>query len=154
MPTDPALADELVGTVRGWVAKDVIPHASEFEHADEFPEAMVQQMRDFGLFGATIPEEHGGLDLDVLTYARLVEELAYGWMSLSGILNTHTIVVNLVKRFGTDEQRAQWLPGMATGEIRARSRCPSPTPAAMPRPCAARPCPTATSTSWTAPRCG
>ena len=118
MPTDPALADELVATVRGWVAKDVIPHASEFEHADEFPEAMVQQMREFGLFGATIPEEHGGLDLDVLTYARLVEELAYGWMSLSGVLNTHTIVANLVKRFGTDEQRAQWLPGMATGEIR------------------------------------
>ena len=118
MPTDPALADELVATVRGWVAKDVIPYASEFEHADEFPEAMVQQMREFGLFGATIPEEFGGLDLDVLTYARLVEELAYGWMSLSGILNTHTIVVNLVKRFGTDEQRARWLPDMATGEIR------------------------------------
>ena len=118
MPTDPALADELVDTVRRWVAKDVIPHASEFEHADEFPEDMVQQMREFGLFGATIPEEHGGLDLDVITYARLVEELAYGWMSLSGVLNTHTIVSNLVKRFGTDEQRAHWLPKMATGEIR------------------------------------
>jgi butyryl-CoA dehydrogenase len=118
MPTDPALADELVDTVRRWVAKDVIPHASEFEHADEFPTDMVQQMREFGLFGATIPEEHGGLDLDVLTYARLVEELAYGWMSLSGVLNTHTIVSNLVKRFGTDEQKAHWLPQMATGEIR------------------------------------
>jgi butyryl-CoA dehydrogenase len=118
MPTDPALADELVDTVRRWVAKDVIPHASEFEHADEFPADMVQQMREFGLFGATIPEEHGGLDLDVLTYARLVEELAYGWMSLSGVLNTHTIVSNLVKRFGTDEQRAHWLPKMASGEIR------------------------------------
>lgn len=118
MPTDPALAEELVATVRRWVAKDVIPHASAFEHADEFPEAMVAQMKAFGLFGATIPEEHGGLDLDVSTYARLVEELAYGWMSLSGVLNTHTIVANLVKRFGTDEQRAAWLPGMATGEIR------------------------------------
>jgi butyryl-CoA dehydrogenase len=118
MPTDPALADELVDTVRRWVAKDVIPHASDFEHADEFPADMVQQMREFGLFGATIPEEHGGLDLDVVTYARLVEELAYGWMSLSGVLNTHTIVSNLVKRFGTDEQRAHWLPQMASGEIR------------------------------------
>jgi alkylation response protein AidB-like acyl-CoA dehydrogenase len=118
MPTDPALAEELVTTVRRWVAKDVIPNATALEHADEFPEAMVAQMREFGLFGATIPEEHGGLDLDVLTYARLVEELAYGWMSLSGVLNTHTIVANLVKRFGTDDQRAQWLPGMATGEIR------------------------------------
>jgi butyryl-CoA dehydrogenase len=75
-------------------------------------------MREFGLFGATIPEEHGGLDLDVLTYARLVEELAYGWMSLSGVLNTHTIVSNLVKRFGTEEQRAHWLPKMASGEVR------------------------------------
>jgi butyryl-CoA dehydrogenase len=118
MPTDPALADELVDTVRRWVAKDVIPKASDFEHADEFPEAMVQQMREFGLFGATIPEEHGGLDLDVLTYARLVEELAYGWMSLSGVLNTHTIVSNLIKRFGTDEQRSHWLPRLATGEVR------------------------------------
>jgi butyryl-CoA dehydrogenase len=118
MPTDPALADELVDTVRRWVAKDVIPHASDFEHADEFPADMVQQMREFGLFGATIPEEHGGLDLDVLTYARLVEELAYGWMSLSGVLNTHTIVSNLVKRFGTEEQRAHWLPKMASGEVR------------------------------------
>ena len=118
MPTDPALAEELVATVRRWVAKEVIPNASEFEHADEFPEAMVQQMREFGLFGATIPEEHGGLDLDVLTYARLVEELAYGWMSLSGVLNTHTIVANLVKRFGTAEQRTKWLPTMATGEVR------------------------------------
>jgi butyryl-CoA dehydrogenase len=118
MPTDPALADELVSTVRRWVEKEVIPNASELEHADEFPEAMVTQMREFGLFGATIAEEHGGLDLDVLTYARLIEELAYGWMSLSGVLNTHTIVANLVKRFGTDEQQARWLPVMATGEVR------------------------------------
>jgi butyryl-CoA dehydrogenase len=118
VPTDPALADELIATIRRWVAKDVIPHASEFEHADEFPEEMVAQMREFGLFGARIPEEHGGLDLDVLTYARLIEELAYGWMSLSGVLNTHTIVADLVKRFGTDEQQAEWLPVMATGEVR------------------------------------
>jgi alkylation response protein AidB-like acyl-CoA dehydrogenase len=118
VPTDPALAEELVATVRRWVAKEVIPNASEFEHADEFPEAMVQQMREFGLFGATIPTEHGGLDLDVLTYARLIEELAYGWMSLSGVLNTHTIVATLVERFGTDGQREHWLPQMATGKIR------------------------------------
>ena len=118
VPTDSALADELVGTVRRWVAKEVIPHASELEHADEFPEAMVQQMREFGLFGSRIPEEYGGLGLDVRTYARLIEELAYGWMSLSGVLNTHTIVIDLVKRFGTDEQKAHWLPRMATGEVR------------------------------------
>jgi butyryl-CoA dehydrogenase len=118
-PTDAALADELVGTIRKWVADVVIPQASEFEHADEYPEAFVEQMKAFGLFGARIPEEHGGLELDTLTYARLMEELAYGWMSLAGVLNTHTIAANLIERFGTDEQKARWLPGMATGNPRA-----------------------------------
>ena len=101
MTTDADIADRIIGTVRDWVRKEVIPQASELEHADQYPEAFVEQMKAFGLFGARIPEEHGGLDLDVLTYARLIEELAYGWMSLSGVLNTHTIVVDLVKRFGT-----------------------------------------------------
>ena len=101
MATDEALADELVGTIRAWVRKDVIPNASELEHADEYPADMVAQMRAFGLFGATIPAEYGGLELDVSTYARIVEELAYGWMTLSGVLNTHMIASNLIKRFGT-----------------------------------------------------
>ncbi|MGH2684027.1 MAG: acyl-CoA dehydrogenase family protein [Actinomycetota bacterium] len=118
MRTDPSLADELVATVRSWVRAEVIPAAPELERADEFPAALVEQMKAFGLFGATIPEEHGGLDLDAGTYARLVEELAYGWMTLSGIVNTHTIGANLIKRFGTDEQRARWLPRMATGDLR------------------------------------
>jgi butyryl-CoA dehydrogenase len=116
--TDPELADELVGAVRTWVAKDVIPNASDLEHADEYPEAMVEQMKAFGLFGATVPEEHGGLDLDVRTYARLVEELSYGWMSLSGVLNTHSICATLIKRHGSDEMKAHILPKMATGEVR------------------------------------
>ena len=118
-PTDSELADELVATIRGWVRKDVIPNASELEHADEFPAAMVEQMKAFGLFGARIPPEHGGLGLDTLTYARLMEELAYGWMSLAGVLNTHTICATLIERFGTAEQQARWLPSMATGERRA-----------------------------------
>ncbi len=118
MATDPALADELIDTLRKWVVADVIPVASDFEHADEFPVAMVAQMREFGLFGATIPEAYGGLELDTLTYARVVEELAAGWMSLSGVLNTHMICSNLIKRFGTEEQKRQWLPRMAAGEIR------------------------------------
>ena len=119
MATDPELADELVGTVREWVRKEVIPQASAFEHADEYPAAMVERMRAFGLFGARIPEAHGGLGLDTLTYAQLMEELAYGWMSLAGVLNTHTIAANLIYRFGTEEQQARWLPAMATGERRA-----------------------------------
>src|SRR5689334_19769345 len=119
MATDPELADELVATVREWVRKDVIPVASEYEHADRYPESMVEQMKAFGLFGSRIPEEHGGLELDVMTYARLMEELSYGWMSLAGVLNTHTIAANLIERFGTDEQRKTHLPRMATGEVRA-----------------------------------
>jgi butyryl-CoA dehydrogenase len=119
MATDQDLADEIVGTVRTWVRKEVIPHASEFEHADEYPEDFVEQMKAFGLFGARIPEEHGGLGLDTLTYARLMEELAYGFMSLAGVLNTHTICATLVYKFGTPEMQARILPSMATGERRA-----------------------------------
>jgi alkylation response protein AidB-like acyl-CoA dehydrogenase len=119
MATDPELADELVATVREWVRKDVIPVASEYEHADRYPEPMVEQMKAFGLFGSRIPEEYGGLELDVLTYARLMEELSYGWMSLAGVLNTHTITATLIEKFGTDEQRKTHLPRMATGEVRA-----------------------------------
>ena len=119
MATDQDLADELVGTIRTWVRKDVLPVASDLEHADAYREALVAQMREFGLFGATIPAEYGGLDLDVMTYARIIEELAYGWMTLSGVLNTHMIASNLIKRFGTEEQRARWLPRLATGEVRA-----------------------------------
>lgn len=116
--TDPALADELVATVRSWVAREVIPRASELEHADAYPEDMVEQMKAFGLFGSTVPEAYGGLDLDVRTYARLVEELSYGWMSLSGVLNTHMICATLIKRHGSDEMKARLLPRMATGEVR------------------------------------
>jgi butyryl-CoA dehydrogenase len=116
---DAALSDELVGAIRDWVRKEVLPVASELEHADEYPEALVEQMKALGLFGSRIPESHGGLGLDVLTYARLMEELSYGWMSLAGVLNTHTIAANLIERFGTDAQRDEWLPRMATGEVRA-----------------------------------
>jgi butyryl-CoA dehydrogenase len=117
--TDADIADQIIATVRDWVRKEVIPQASELEHADEYPADFVEQMKAFGLFGARIPPEHGGLGLDTLTYARLMEELAYGWMSLAGVLNTHTICATLIERFGTPEQQARWLPTMATGERRA-----------------------------------
>ena len=118
MLTDPELADELVATVRAFVVKDVLPVASDLEHADEYPTDLVTQMRALGLFGATIPVEHGGLGLDVATYARIVEELATGWMSLTGILNTHMIAATLIAHHGTAEQRARWLPPMAAGDVR------------------------------------
>jgi alkylation response protein AidB-like acyl-CoA dehydrogenase len=116
--TDPALADELVAAVRSFVERDVLPVASDLEHADEYPTALVDGMRRLGLFGCRIAPEHGGLGLDTVTYARLIEELAAGWMSLTGVLNTHTMAASLIGRHGTDEQRARWLPAMATGEVR------------------------------------
>jgi len=118
MPTDPALADELVDAVRAFVRKSVLPVASDLEHADEYPADLVAAMADMGLFGSTIPAEYGGLGLDITTYARIVEELAAGWMSLTGVLNTHMIAATLLKLHGTDEQKQRLLPDMATGARR------------------------------------
>jgi alkylation response protein AidB-like acyl-CoA dehydrogenase len=118
VPTDPEVRAELVGTVRRFVEREVVPVASELEHADEYPAAIIDGMRELGLFGVTIPEEHGGLGLDLPTYCGVIEELSAGWMSLSGVLNTHVMTANLLKSNGTDEQRKRWLPRLAAGEIR------------------------------------
>jgi len=112
------VADEIVDTLRRWVDGVVVPESSALELADEYPTAMAEQMEEFGLFGATIPESHGGLDLDHVTYARVIEELSRGWMSLAGIVNSHLICAKLISRFGTDEQRDRSLPRMATGKLR------------------------------------
>jgi len=116
---DPEVADELVATIAAWVDREVVPAASELEQADEFPEAMFAQMCDFGLFGANIDPEYGGLGLDALTYARIVEELARGWMSLAGILNSHKLAVAMISRSGTAEQWRRFLPRMVDGSLRA-----------------------------------
>jgi alkylation response protein AidB-like acyl-CoA dehydrogenase len=116
--TDPEIRAALVDTVRTFIAKDVAPVALEYEHADRYPEAIVETMKSLGLFGITIPEEYGGLGLDLMTYIGVVEELAYGWMSLSGIVNTHTIAAHLIVHHGTEEQKQRWLPRMASGELR------------------------------------
>ena len=109
---------DVVAAVREWVEREVYPVASEYEHADEFPEPLVEDMKRMGLFGVTIPEEHGGLGLDLLTYVLIQVELSRGWMSLSGVLNTHFISAWMIKTYGTDEQRERLLPRMATGELR------------------------------------
>ena len=119
MATDRALADEIVGAVRAWVERDVMPNVAEFELVDEFPQAMFDQMCAFGLFGSTIPEEFGGLGLDITTYTRLIEEISRGYMSLAGLLNTHKIGATMIERFGTDEQRQRLLPRMCDGSFRA-----------------------------------
>ncbi len=111
--------DEIVTTVREFVDRDVIPHASQLEHADEFPTAMVGTMKKLGLFGTTIPEEHGGLGLGLDTYALIVIELSRGWVTLSGILNGSFIASWMIRHDGTEEQRQTYLPRLASGEIRA-----------------------------------
>jgi alkylation response protein AidB-like acyl-CoA dehydrogenase len=105
--------------VRQFVDEQVIPIAEEYDHEDKFPEGVVEQMKELGLFGVTIPEEYGGMGLDLTTYAMIVEELSRGWISVSGIVNTHFIGSYLLMKFGTDEQKDRFLPRMATGEIRA-----------------------------------
>ncbi|TCP56210.1 (2S)-methylsuccinyl-CoA dehydrogenase [Tamaricihabitans halophyticus] len=117
----PGLTDvqsEILATVREFVDKEVIPQANELEHADTYPAEIVEGMKEMGLFGITIPEEYGGLGESLLTYALAVEEIARGWMSVSGVINTHFIVAHMIKNHGTEEQRRYYLPKMATGEIR------------------------------------
>ncbi len=109
----------IVETVREFVDREVVPVADELEHSDEFPEKIVEGMKELGLFGLTVPEEYGGTGLDLMTYALAGVELSRGWMSLSGILNTHFMAVYLLKKHGSDEQKQSWLPRMATGELRA-----------------------------------
>ena len=117
-PTDPEVRREIVETVRRFVAKEVQPVVGELERDDRFPDLIVEQMRDLGLFGVTIPETYGGLGLDLLTYVGIIEELAYGWMSLTGIVNTHTMAATLLMAHGDEAQKQRWLPVMATGERR------------------------------------
>ena len=109
---------EILSTVRGFVDKEILPYATDLEHKDEFPEAIVEGMKGMGLFGLMIPEEYGGLGESLLTYALVVEEIARGWMSVSGVINTHFIVAYMIKQHGTDEQKSRLLPLMATGQMR------------------------------------
>src|SRR5437868_12768948 len=105
--------------VRQFADEQIIPNAERYDHEDSFPEPIVEQMKELGLFGVTIPEEYGGMGLDLTTYAMIVEELSRGWISISGVINTHFIGSYLLMKFGNDEQKEKYLPRMATGEIRA-----------------------------------
>src|SRR5438034_9756659 len=105
--------------VRRFADEQIIPIAEEHDHEDKFPEQVVEQMKELGLFGVTIPEEYGGMGLDLTTYAMIVEELSRGWISISGIVNTHFIGSYLLMKFGTEDQKDRFLSRMATGEIRA-----------------------------------
>ncbi|MBC3990323.1 acyl-CoA dehydrogenase family protein [Streptomyces sp. AC563] len=109
---------DILTTVRDFVDKEILPVATELEHRDEYPSQIVEGLKELGVFGLMIPEEYGGLGESLLTYALCVEEIARGWMSVSGIINTHFIVAYMLKQHGTQEQKDYFLPKMAAGEIR------------------------------------
>ena len=109
---------EILKAVRTFTEEKIIPVATELEHADEYPQEIVDGLKELGIFGLMIPEEYDGLGESLLTYALCVEEIARGWMSVSGVINTHFIVAYLLMQHGTDEQKQKYLPRMATGEVR------------------------------------
>jgi alkylation response protein AidB-like acyl-CoA dehydrogenase len=110
--------EEIISTVRTFVDKEIIPHATALEHEDAYPQDIVDGMKEMGLFGLTIPEEYGGLGESLLTYALVVEQIARGWMSVSGVINTHFIVAYMLMHHGTEEQKQKYLPKMALGATR------------------------------------
>ncbi len=109
---------EILKAVRTFVEEKILPVATELEHADEYPQEIVDGLKELGVFGLMIPEEYDGLGESLLTYALCVEEIARGWMSVSGVINTHFIVAYMLMKHGTEEQKQKYLPKMATGEVR------------------------------------
>jgi alkylation response protein AidB-like acyl-CoA dehydrogenase len=109
---------QLLDTIEKWVAKEVKPIARQHDHDDSYPHALVEQMKELGLFGATISQEYGGLGLSASTYAKIVTLISSAWMAPTGIFNSHLIMAACVERFGTDEQKRAFLPRFATGELR------------------------------------
>ncbi|MDQ2637413.1 MAG: acyl-CoA dehydrogenase family protein [Actinomycetota bacterium] len=109
---------DVLGVLKRWLSKDVEPNVLALEHSDTYPSEIVEQMASFGLFGATIPAEYGGLGLTATAYSRVVTLIAETWMSLTGVLNSHLMMAHLVERFGTQTQRVEFLPRLASGTLR------------------------------------
>jgi alkylation response protein AidB-like acyl-CoA dehydrogenase len=139
---------DVLRTVRDFVDAEVLPVASELDHADACPDGIVTRLKELGVFGLTIDEQYGGLGESLLTYALVVEELARGWMSLSGIINTHFIVAYMIAAHGTQEQKDFFLPRMATGEVRSALSMSEPDLGSDVAAIRAR----ASTSSWTASR--
>jgi alkylation response protein AidB-like acyl-CoA dehydrogenase len=108
----------IIGTVRKFVNQEVMPVASAMEHRDEYPHQLVEQMKEMGLFGLNVPEEYGGVGVDTTTLAMIFEEISRGWLGLAGVIGTHSVMCDVLVRFGTEEQKRRLLPAMASGEKR------------------------------------
>src|SRR3984885_9247240 len=109
---------DVLNTIDRWVARELKPIVREYDHADRYPTHIVEQMKELGLFGATISPEYGGLGLSAVTYAKIVMSISSVWMSITGILNSHLMLALAIQKFGTPQQKTRWLPKLATGEIR------------------------------------
>ncbi|HUN27379.1 MAG TPA: acyl-CoA dehydrogenase family protein [Steroidobacteraceae bacterium] len=118
MSLDAADEAQLLEAIDRWIERDVRPIVREYDHADRYPSHLVEQMRELGLFGATIGEAYGGLALPARVYAEIVMRISAVWMSITGIFNSHLMLALAIERFGTPEQRSHWLPRLASGEIR------------------------------------
>ena len=117
-PINTADEAELLDAIDRWIQRSVIPSVKKFDHADEWPAALVDEMKELGLFGATISQEYGGLGLPASTYAKIVMRISSYWMALTGIFNSHLMLALAIEKFGTREQKEQWLPKLASGEVR------------------------------------
>ena len=116
--TSTEVRNQIVTLVRDFVRREVEPIAQRYDNEDIYPQELIEPMREMGLFGITIPEEYGGLGLDYTTFAIIFEELSRGWMSVSGIIGTHHVLAHIVSNFGTGDQRSNYLPRLASGELR------------------------------------
>ena len=117
-PVDADDDSQILDMIDRWVARELKPIVKEFDHADRYPHEIVEQMKELGLFGATIAPEYGGLGLPASTYAKIVMSISSVWMSITGIINSHLMLALAIEKFGTPKQKAQWLPRIASGEIR------------------------------------
>jgi alkylation response protein AidB-like acyl-CoA dehydrogenase len=115
---DAAEETQLLDTIERWVERELKPIVREYDHADRYPTHVVEQMKELGLFGATVGAEYGGLGLPASTYAKIVMSISSVWMSITGIINSHLMLALAIEKFGTPEQRSRWLPKIASGEIR------------------------------------
>jgi alkylation response protein AidB-like acyl-CoA dehydrogenase len=109
---------QILDTIDRWVERDLRPIVREYDHADRYPYKVVEQMKELGLFGATVGVEHGGLGLSAVTYSKIIMRISAVWMSVTGIINSHLMLALAIEKFGTPEQKARWLPKLASGEIR------------------------------------